>query len=72
MRSTSRSVVRNAGSGLAVLDRWDIHPERPTARRRFGQPMVSDGSRVNVDSAGRDLGWSRSRPESCTLTIGVV
>jgi hypothetical protein len=49
--------VRNAGSGLAVLDRWDIHPERPDGDVPYRAVDAFRRLTRDIYIAGGDLGF---------------
>src|SRR3954453_8138389 len=49
--------LRNAGSGLAVLDRWDLYPERPTGGQDYRDPAGWNRLTRDIYISGRDLGF---------------
>jgi hypothetical protein len=49
--------LRNAGSGLAVLDRWDFHPARPTGNQSYRDPAKFHRQTRDIYISGGDLGF---------------
>jgi hypothetical protein len=49
--------LRNLGSGLAVLDRWDFYPERTTGEQTRREPAVFRRLTRDIYIAGGDLGF---------------
>lgn len=49
--------LRNVGTGLAVLDRWDFRAERATADTAFGNPADYRRLTRDIYIAGGDLGF---------------
>jgi hypothetical protein len=49
--------LRNAGTGLAVLDRWDFYPARPTGGGTFRDPATFHRLTRDIYVSGGDLGF---------------
>jgi hypothetical protein len=49
--------LRNAGSGLAVLDRWDFHPDRPDGLEPFRELSTYRRLTRDIYVSGGDLGF---------------
>ena len=49
--------LRNAGSGLAVLDRWDLYPDRPAGGQEHREPDSFTRLSRDIYISGRDLGF---------------
>jgi hypothetical protein len=49
--------LRNAGSGLAVLDRWAFYADRPTGEQSFRDPAGFQRLTRDIYVSGGDLGF---------------
>jgi hypothetical protein len=49
--------LRNAGSGVAVLDRWDFYPDRPIGDQPYTDPENWRRLTRDIYIAGGDLGF---------------
>jgi hypothetical protein len=49
--------LRNVGSGLAVLDRWDFYPDRPTREQVYRDPAEFRRLTRDIYVSGGDVGF---------------
>jgi hypothetical protein len=70
--------LRNVGNGLAVLDRWDFHPDRPTADRPHRAPEEFRRLTRDLYVPAGDLGFwqgafrDRADPQFAAVTAAIT